>query len=213
MQKGLRGFQKGHKSFLTKEQYKQIGLKNRGKLKGHPQWNTGRTHFKKGVSNNVMGKNPMWKGGRWQRKDGYVLVKANGHPMARSQGYILEHRLKVSNYLGRMLSKTEVVHHKNGIKNDNRIINLELMDAGAHTSSHYKKTIFICENCLKKFNDSKSRNRRFCSKKCWTITRCIKSGKLPFGLPKVAINMAKDQRIGEIRHIILTSKTSSIIRK
>lgn len=57
---------------------------------------------------------------------GYVSVKALGHPMAMSNGYALEHRLVMSNHLGRPLLPAENVHHVNGIRDDNRIENLEL---------------------------------------------------------------------------------------
>lgn len=66
-----------------------------------------------------------WKGGR-HVKDGYVMVRRVDHPNAQKSGYVLEHILVMSEHLGRPLRATEQVHHKNGIKDDNRVENLEL---------------------------------------------------------------------------------------
>jgi hypothetical protein len=71
-----------------------------------------------------------WKGGRVM-KHGYVYVKVYpGEPfydeMANNMGYIAEHRLVLAQHIGRPLKRTEVVHHKNSDKTDNRIENLEL---------------------------------------------------------------------------------------
>lgn len=73
---------------------------------------------------------PEWKGGRLIDKSGYVLVYAPDNPMARGK-YVLEHRLVMSNHIGRILHKHEVVHHKNDCKTDNRIENLELFQSNA----------------------------------------------------------------------------------
>ena len=67
-----------------------------------------------------------WKGGKIKTKHGYILVLDRGHPNARKNGYVLEHVSVMSKHIKRPLSKKETVHHKNGIRDDNRFENLEL---------------------------------------------------------------------------------------
>lgn len=88
--------------------------------------------------------NHRWNGGARQGKDGYRYITVpENHQYIDMAGrtfvhgkyryYIAEHRLVMANHLGRPLLKQELVHHKNGIKDDNRIDNLELM---AHVKEH-----------------------------------------------------------------------------
>ena len=49
-----------------------------------------------------------------------------------------EHRLVMEKYLGRILSRKECVHHKDGNPRNNDISNLEVMDRSEHSRLHFK---------------------------------------------------------------------------
>lgn len=77
--------------------------------------------------------NPAWKGGvTYKRKKGnyvgprYVRCPEKWKCMARSDGYIMEHRLVMAEWIGRPLLRSEVVNHINRNPRDNRRENLEL---------------------------------------------------------------------------------------
>lgn len=82
--------------------------------------------------------NPAWKGGI-RMAQGYVFLIRPNHPRANNKGYVQEHRLIMEEHLGRYLTEKERVHHINGIKNDNRIDNLQLLRGqGDHIKIHMK---------------------------------------------------------------------------
>lgn len=82
---------------------------------------------------------PNWKGGRMVDKDGYVTIWMPDHPMARKSGRILEHRLVMEKALGRGLKEEEVVHHKDGNKQNNHPDNLELFGCNGDHLAHELK--------------------------------------------------------------------------
>lgn len=103
----------------------------------------GRANLKNSGENNS-----KWKGGRNYTGRGYVKIYCKNHPSTKGKRnpYVLEHRLVMEKYLGRYLTSKEIIHHKNGIKDDNRIQNLELISEMPHLGK------VKCPSCSFKFS-------------------------------------------------------------
>ena len=120
-------FRKGHKVNFGKHHSKQTKIKIALAQKGS--------------------KGNNWKGGKYNTKQGYILIKKPEHPFCDNQGYVREHRLVMEKHLRRYLTPEEVVHHRgerypiNSIKNrqDNRIENLQLFANDAEHKKLHKK--------------------------------------------------------------------------
>lgn len=91
-------------------------------------------------------KHHAYRQGKRKIRGGYVEVLVGpNHPfisMANEKRYILEHRLKMADFLGRPLTKNETVHHINGNRADNRLSNLQLRQ-----SDHGQGVVRVCLDC------------------------------------------------------------------
>jgi hypothetical protein len=90
------------------------------------------THRRSSLANSRnWGGRRIWKGGRRLRKDGYLEVRLfPGDPffsMVNHNQYVLEHRLVMAQHLGRPLRRSEIIHHINSVRGDNRIENLQIV--------------------------------------------------------------------------------------
>lgn len=107
---------------------------------------------------------PRWKGGRKIDTFGYVLIYNPDHPNCNNHGYVSEHRLVMEKILKRYLTKSEVVHHINRNKQDNRPENLRLF------TSHSEHK--ISEN----IGNFKDMSDRLCIK-CESTRTYIRAGR------------------------------------
>lgn len=115
--------------------------------------------------------NPKWRGGRCYAASGYVYAYAPDHPNATQDGYVMEHRLVMEKAIGRILTRAEEVHHKNHVRDDNRIENLELMASKeVHRVHHAYYQQDPCGRCGLPVQRSIAHRRRwvraFCSRRC-----------------------------------------------
>ena len=88
---------------------------------------------------------PSWKGGKYITSQGYIRIYKPEWQSSDNKGYVFEHRYVIERYLGRYLEPWEVIHHKNGIKDDNRIENLEIVIRKKHYGN------VRCPYCSKEF--------------------------------------------------------------
>jgi len=76
--------------------------------------------------------------------EGYVILYKPKYKWRRKDNTILEHRYVMEIKLNRKLEKHEIVHHKNGNRQDNRLKNLELKTIKTHYPG---SDLCRCPNC------------------------------------------------------------------
>ena len=89
----------------------------------------------------MKGRTNRYKGAKQVDKDGYIRICGTGHPFRYGRLMIPEHIAIMEKHLGRRLSKEEVVHHRNGNRQDNRVSNLEIMKRSEHCSLHAREAV------------------------------------------------------------------------
>jgi len=146
------GFQPGHRPYrgmlgkkTSNETKKKISAALTGRVVSEE------TKRKMSISHyDVRGeKNPMWKGGISHDR-GYIERYVPDHPSCVSNRYVREHRLVMEKKIGRILKKTEVVHHINGNKKDNRPENLMLLK---NESEHRKLHHLLAKESFKQITE------------------------------------------------------------
>lgn len=114
----------------------------RGKHKNHRR---GRSH-------------PRWNQERIRSEHGYVKVRVGrSHPLADPNGYAYEHLLVWVSAGNQRPGRSEVLHHLNDDKTDNRIENLQLISRAEHNRLHNKER---GRNPLGQFNKRKTCRRQ-----------------------------------------------------
>lgn len=98
----------------------------------------------------------MWNIRKIVSKGDYNYAVVPEHPNSTINGYVLEHRVVMENYLGRLLDDDEVVHHVDDNKKHNDIENIELCLKGVHERYHgivhgRKMAALKCPECKKIF--------------------------------------------------------------
>lgn len=86
-----------------------------------------------------------WKGGK-HKSNGYIFIRIFPddpfYPMVASTwSYLPEHRYIMAKYLNRCLNSNEIIHHLNGVRDDNRIPNLGIVTRSNHSHHTLQKLL------------------------------------------------------------------------
>ena len=86
-------------------------------------------------------------GTKRKKTGGYIRIKISNNI------WVPEHRYVMEQHLGRPLLKNEVVHHLNGIRDDNKIENLELWTKAHPYGKRVSDMIKFCKDFLAQYEE------------------------------------------------------------
>jgi hypothetical protein len=130
--------------------------------------------------------------------NGTVCITDPPHPNRRKDGYVRHARVVMENHIGRLLTKDEIVVHRDGLAHRDGIENLELFVRKEFNKQLYKRSIhatgtwapmtdLVCPVCNDPFQrlNSEIRHRKktkpnvpiCCSSKCAYVMRKIRREK------------------------------------
>lgn len=156
----------GRRKFCSKKCHGAHWGKQKNRL-GHAHTQESRVRMSEKRAGKAVRENAsQWKGGRHVDTGGYIHVMVATLPpevqtlvasmvkekAGQSSPYILEHRAVMAQKLGRPLLKSEVVHHINGVKDDNSPENLAIDMRDSHSMKHRDLETEIA--ALRKENES-----------------------------------------------------------
>ena len=108
---------------------------------------------------------------------GYITAVYRSHPYADSDSRVKFHRLVMENKLGRYLQPSELVHHKDGNRANNRTENLQLVSAAEHGELHRNlPPARECLRCGQLFSIS-SRTKTKYSRAKYCCIECAEAAK------------------------------------
>ena len=98
--------------------------------------------------------------GKYIDNKGYVLLRKSDiekeyHWLLEDENYLLEHRFIMGKHLNRKIRKDENIHHINGVKDDNRLENLELWSTSQPSGQRVRDKIKWAKEILKIYKNYK----------------------------------------------------------
>lgn len=94
--------------------------------------------------------NPLWRGGKGHNGAGYIKFSSGSNKNRR------EHSVVMEELLGRKLLPGETVHHKNGIRDDNRLENLELRASRHGPGQRVEDLVVWAKEILQRYDTPKT---------------------------------------------------------